>query len=184
MGSYVTKVGWLLGKTVEHPIVYRGDILNAYRSNRPVLLRIDSGCFTGSIFQDRSCDCHQQLLAAMNIIDKEPDPNTVGLVIHHLHHEGKGHGFTMKLASYRHGMYPVPSDLREFRSAVAILKDLGITRVILLTNNPDKISVLERNGIEVVDTRRIIIDDPNLRNFYEFKRDELGHDINLEGEQQ
>lgn len=176
MGAYTTRRG-PFGQKIDHGLIHRGDITNP--GDQPVLLRIDSGCLTSAVFHDESCDCHWQLLQAMKTIDEAPE-GTLGLIIEHFHHEGKAHGLTVKLKSYRDGMYPVPGDLRRFESSVLILKDLGIRRVKVMTNNPDKMQVLVDHGIEVVDVISLVSSDPKLREFLEFKARTFGHHINFE----
>jgi len=175
MGGYTTRKG-RHGLKVDHGIIHRGDIWNA--GDQPVLLRIDSGCLTSAVFHDESCDCHWQLMQAMQKINDAPQ-GTLGLIIEHFHHEGKAHGWTAKLKSYRDGMYPVDGDRRKFGSSILILKDLGIRRVIAMTNNPEKLSVLTDNGIEVVDVINLVSADPNLRSFLLFKQREFGHQMGL-----
>ncbi|SRR5579883_1520314 len=173
MGGYTTRKGQR-GVKVDHGIIHRGDIWNA--GDQPVLLRIDSGCLTSAVFHDESCDCHWQLMQAMKLINDAPE-GTLGLIIEHFHHEGKAHGFTAKLKSYRDGMYPVPGDKRQFGSSLLILKDLGIKRVRVMTNNPEKLAVLVDNGIEVVEVIHLVTNDPKLRWFLNYKAQTFGHQI-------
>lgn len=180
MGGYVTQAGHgMLARKVEHILTYRGVIQNP-PADRPVLFRVDSGCMSSAICGDQSCDCNWQWEEAKRLIDGAPDGMS-GLIIHHPHHEGKSFGFTTKMASYdpATGTYPVPGDRREFKSTVAILKHLGIQRVILLSNNPHKLKVLEENGIKIEDVLHLVSPDPQHRKLLEYKRDVWGHKINL-----
>jgi len=180
MGAYKTCLGtWI----AEHALIY-------YPSLEAVqdapLLRINSACFTGDIFGDRRCDCTEQLHNALSLIK---DSN--GIVIYHFHHEGRGLGLTSKLGTYKRmaeegistfsamSALTNTNDLRSYGSAVLILHDLGILRVRLITNNPNKKFVLEKNGIEVIETIGTIVDRPDLRQYLEAKRDEQGHYIDF-----
>lgn len=153
MGAIKTN---LASSVAEHGLVYRPDI---DLLGPDPLVRINSACFTGDIFGDMRCDCSDQLRAAFDMIRAQP-----GLIIYHFHHEGRGVGYTSKLAAYKRmlddGMDTFEAtrdivnrvDLRSYGAAVAILHDLGLTTVRLLTNNPEKRIVLEANGISVVET--------------------------------
>src|SRR5712675_2665072 len=120
------------------------------------LLRIHSQCFTGEMLGSLRCDCHDQLEMAMQAIAEEGR----GLVIYE-YQEGRGIGLMAKLEAYElqdAGLDTVEAnhalgfedDCRDFGMPAAILRDLGITRVRLLSNNPRKASALVENGIEVV----------------------------------
>lgn len=178
MGAYKTNVSnWI----AEHALVYSPSLNEL--GDAP-LVRINSACFTGDIFGDRRCDCTAQLHKAMDMIQEEP-----GLIIYHLHHEGRGLGLTSKLATYKHmaeknistfeAMKEIANrnDLRHYGSAILILRDLGIKRVKLITNNPLKKKVLEENGIEVVETRGIVHDDPTLYRYLKSKVEEQAHNM-------
>jgi GTP cyclohydrolase II len=120
------------------------------------LLRIHSQCFTGEVLGSLRCDCHDQLEMAMQAIAKEGR----GLVIYE-YQEGRGIGLMAKLQAYElqdAGLDTVEAnhalgfkcDCRDFRLPAAILRDLGVKRVRLLSNNPHKASALAESGIEVV----------------------------------
>jgi GTP cyclohydrolase II len=154
---------------------------------RTPLVRINSACFTGDIFGDRRCDCTEQVYNALNLIKGDE-----GIVIYHFHHEGRGLGITSKLVTYKKmaaegvstfkamSALTNANDLRSYGSAILILNDLGIRRVRLITNNPNKKFVLEKNGIEVVKTIGTIVTRPDLRQYLETKRDEQGHFIEFD----
>src|SRR5271166_1835031 len=119
------------------------------------LLRIHSQCFTGEVLGSLRCDCHDQLEMAMQAIAKEGH----GLVIYE-YQEGRGIGLMAKLQAYElqdAGIDTVEAnhalgfkaDCRDFSLPAAILRDLGIKRVRLLSNNPRKASALAANGVEV-----------------------------------
>lgn len=182
MGAYKTAMAnWV----AEHALLYQPSI--GFLGNVP-LVRINSACFTGDIFGDRRCDCTEQLFAAMDLVREEP-----GLIIYHFHHEGRGLGITSKLATYKQmakeglstfqAMHAVANrdDLRTYASAILILKDLGIDRLRLMTNNPQKKAVLEENGIKVVDTVGLVSERLEIQEYLETKRAEQGHAIGSQG---
>ncbi len=141
----------------EHLALINGDV--AGREN--VLVRIHSECFTGDVLGSRRCDCGEQLHRAMDMIAEE------GGVIVYLRQEGRGIGLAEKLRAYNlqdGGMDTVdanlalghPVDERDYSMAAAILKDLGIGSVRLLTNNPTKLEEIEARGIRVSDRIALI----------------------------
>ena len=161
-GAYITGRG---RKTEEHALLYKGDIQNL-PEDAVVLIRINSACSTGDIFHDTSCDCNWQFEESLRIMDEQDGP---GLVLYHFAHEGKAHGYLRKLQSFDGVMYPVPSDDRDFTHAIAILKDLGIKRVRVMTNNPEKQQILRDYGIEIVATVPIVSKDPAVADLYRYK---------------
>jgi len=124
---------------------------------RPPLIRIHSECFTGDVLGSLRCDCGQQLQMALSMIASEG----AGMVIYEAQ-EGRGIGLMAKLRAYglqdngcdtveaneKLGLKP---DYRNYELPAAILGEFGITKVRLLTNNPDKVRAVERAGIEVVE---------------------------------
>ncbi len=119
----------------------------------PILVRVHSECFTGDVLGSRRCDCGPQLAAAMSRIAAEGR----GIILY-LRQEGRGIGLLEKLRAYNLqdvGYDTVDAnlllghqpDLRDYRIAAAILKDLGVGSLRLMTNNPDKIAALEREGL-------------------------------------
>lgn len=137
----------------EHLALIRGDVFG--KENVPV--RIHSECFTGDVLGSRRCDCGEQLHHAMEFIALED----CGVIVY-LRQEGRGIGLLEKLRAYNlqdQGLDTVdanlalghPEDQREYSMAAAILKDLGVCSVRLLTNNPDKIADLESHGVRVVE---------------------------------
>jgi GTP cyclohydrolase II len=181
MGAYKTNFStWI----AEHAIIYRTSLSEL--GDNP-LVRINSACFTGDIFGDRRCECTEQLFSAMDLIKHEP-----GLIIYHFHHEGRGLGFSSKLMTYKRmqdegistfqAMHDLSNknDFRNYGSAVLILQDLGIRRIRLITNNPNKKFILEHNGIEVVETVGLVIDRPELRSYLRTKQEEQGHFIDFD----
>ena len=123
----------------------------------PVLARIHSECFTGDVLGSRRCDCGEQLHHALELIALEGR----GVIVY-LRQEGRGIGLAEKLRAYNlqdDGLDTVeanlalghPVDQRDYGMAAAILKDLGVSSVRLITNNPQKITEMEECGIRVVD---------------------------------
>jgi 3,4-dihydroxy 2-butanone 4-phosphate synthase / GTP cyclohydrolase II len=154
----------------------------------PVLTRIHSECLTGDIFGSQRCDCGQQLDGALEQISREGR----GVVLY-LRQEGRGIGLLNKLRAYElqdEGFDTVeanhqlgfPADTRDYRIAADMLLDLGVQQVRLLTNNPLKVSGLNRYGVEVVD-RLPLVFEPNEANahYLETKRARLGHLLGATG---
>jgi len=146
------------------------------------LVRLHSECLTGEAFGSLKCDCGPQLDAALEAIAAEG-----GVVVYLRGHEGRGIGLVDKLRAYRlqeDGLDTVdantalglPVDRREYAGAARILADLGITRLRLLTNNPEKARQLELARIEVVETVRSIVGiQPQNAGYLGVKRDRMGH---------
>jgi GTP cyclohydrolase II len=168
-GCIKTRSGF--GPEEQHAILYKGDIEHLSPDAIP-LIRINSACFTGDIFHDALCDCNWQLEEALRMLDAHDGP---GLVIYHFAHEGKAHGYFEKLQAFDGEMYPVNGDLRDFRTAVTILKSLGISRVRSMTNNPEKVKILGEYGIEVVECVGVVSQDPSMAHLYDYKAREWGH---------
>lgn len=150
------------------------------------LIRMHSECITGEAFGSLKCECGPQLDAALEEIQRNEDG---GVVIYLRGQEGRGIGLLNKLKAYSlqdQGLDTVdanlalglPSEAREYGAAVAILRDLGIESVRLLTNNPAKRSFLEDAGIEVVETVPLIVGiaEEN-KGYLEVKRARMGHEI-------
>ncbi len=148
----------------------------------PVLVRVHSQCLTGDIFGSFRCDCGPQLERALQRINEEGR----GVLVY-LRQEGRGIGLKNKLLAYglqEQGLDTVEankslgfkSDLREYGIGAQILRDLGVRKLRLLTNNPRKIVGLDGYGLEVVDREPIEI-PANVENklYLETKRDKLGH---------
>ena len=126
-------------------------------TKRPPLLRIHSQCFTGEVLGSLRCDCLGQLELAMSAIADDGS----GLVIYE-YQEGRGIGLMEKLKAYAlqdqgfdtieaNEVLGFDADCRDFSLAVAILHEIGITRVRLISNNPQKVEALTKGGIEVVE---------------------------------
>jgi GTP cyclohydrolase II len=150
------------------------------------LLRIHSQCFTGEVLGSLRCDCHDQLEMAMQAIAEEGR----GLVIYE-YQEGRGIGLMAKLQAYElqdAGIDTVEAnhalgfkaDCRDFGLPVAILRDLGIKRVRLLSNNPRKASALTENGVEVVVLLSCeVAPNPHSLGYLRTKKQRMGHVLSL-----
>ncbi len=148
----------------------------------PVLVRVHDECLTGDAFGSLRCDCGPQLRKSMEMIAAEGK----GVIIY-MKQEGRGIGLMNKLRAYElqdQGLDTVeaneelgfPSDLRDYGMGAQILRDLGVSKMRLLTNNPRKIVGLEGYGLEIVERVPIEI-PPNPRNirYLTTKRDKMGH---------
>ncbi len=154
----------------------------------PPLLRIHSQCLTGDVFGSLRCDCGKQLEMALATIGKAGD----GILIYE-EQEGRGIGLISKLLAYEqqdtgadtveaNERLGLKNDYRDFSFAVGILKNLGISRVRLLSNNPDKTAALVSGGIEVAMRVPCEIDaGPHADLYLRTKRDKLGHLLAREG---
>jgi 3,4-dihydroxy 2-butanone 4-phosphate synthase / GTP cyclohydrolase II len=150
------------------------------------LLRIHSQCFTGEVLGSLRCDCHPQLEMAMQAIAEEGR----GLVIYE-YQEGRGIGLMAKLEAYElqdAGLDTVEAnhalgfkaDCRDFGLAAAILRDLGIKRLRLLSNNPRKTSALRKSGIELVALLSCeAAPNPHSYAYLRTKKEKMGHGLSL-----
>lgn len=167
----------------EHLALVKGEI----NPEEPVMVRVHSECLTGDVFGSSRCDCGSQLHAAMKMVDD----NGSGVILY-MRQEGRGIGLVNKLKAYNlqdnEGMDTVEAnielgfkpDLRDYGIGAQILRDLGVRKMRLLTNNPKKIVGLEGYGIEVVDRVSIEIQagDEN-EGYLACKRDKMGHLIEV-----
>ncbi|MBP3964416.1 bifunctional 3,4-dihydroxy-2-butanone-4-phosphate synthase/GTP cyclohydrolase II [Paenibacillus lignilyticus] len=162
----------------EHVALVKGEIDPA----QPTLVRVHSECLTGDVFHSHRCDCGPQLEAALRQINEAGNG-----VLLYMRQEGRGIGLINKLKAYQlqeQGLDTVDAniklgfapDLREYGIGAQILKDLGIRKMRLLTNNPRKIRGLEGYGIEVVERVPIQMDANEDNNSYlHTKKSKLGH---------
>ncbi len=128
----------------------------------PVYVRVHSECVTGDIFHSKKCDCGAQLSESMRLLSKQK-----GLLIY-LRQEGRGIGIINKLKAYRHQedgldtiqaneILGLKSDYRGYQEAAIILKNLGVSTIRLITNNPDKIKEIRLHGIVIEERIPLII---------------------------
>ena len=163
---------------VEHVALVAGDIAGG----DPVLVRPHSECLTGDVFGSRRCDCGEQLAAILRLLQAEGRG-----VLLYLRQEGRGIGLTNKILAYAYQdrgydtveanlALGLPADQRDYGEAAAMLRDLGVRRVRVLTNNPLKVAGLRRHGIAVVERVPLLIppNPTNLR-YLRTKRQKMGH---------
>ncbi len=171
------------GETVEadktHIALTKGDVTDP----TPILVRVHSQCLTGDVFGSLRCDCGEQLEIALKTIEKEGR----GVLVY-MRQEGRGMGLKGKLKAYqlqdKDGLDTVeanehlgfPADLRDYGIGAQILADLGVQKMRLMTNNPQKVTGLSGHGLEIVE-RIPLQTTPNAfnRRYLETKRSKLGH---------
>ncbi len=162
----------------EHLALVKGEI----NPEKPVLCRVHSSCLTGDILGSFRCDCGEQLHAAMEAIEKEG----TGVLLY-LNQEGRGIGLLNKLRAYKlqeDGLDTVEANLqlgfapdeREYGIGAQILRDLGVRKIRLLTNNPKKRAALEGYDLWIVENVPIVIpSNPYNANYLATKKTKLGH---------
>ncbi|PKV63202.1 bifunctional 3,4-dihydroxy-2-butanone-4-phosphate synthase/GTP cyclohydrolase II [Pontibacter ramchanderi] len=155
-----------------------------WKEDEPVLVRVHSSCVTGDIFGSCRCDCGPQLHEAMRMVEREGK----GVIVY-MNQEGRGIGLINKLKAYKlqeQGRDTVEANLelgfgmddRDYGVGAQILRDLGVTKMRLITNNPKKRVGLIGYGLEVVENLPIeIAPNPHNQNYLTTKRDKLGHEI-------
>lgn len=168
---------------LEHMALIKGN----FALNDIILTRIHSACATGDLFGSLKCDCGEQLIQAMKLIEKEEK----GIIVY-LQQEGRGIGLMNKIKAYKlqeQGMDTIEANLhlgfspddRDYQIGAEILNALGIKKVMLLTNNPDKILGLEKYGIQVVKRIPLIIQsNPFNIDYLHTKEIRMGHLLNQE----
>ena len=168
-----------------HLALVRGDV----EGKKDVLVRVHSECLTGDVLGSKRCDCGAQLAEALGLIDAEGE----GVFLYMLGHEGRGIGLAHKLKAYQlqdEGLDTVeanvelglPVDSRDYGTGAQILRDLGITSMRLLTNNPSKRVGLEGYGLSV--TERVPLEvKPNKENlrYLKVKKEKMNHILDLKG---
>jgi len=154
---------------------------------RAPLARLHSECLTGDVFGSERCDCGQQLERSLERVGAEG-----GVVVYLRGHEGRGVGLLSKLQAYAlqdNGFDTVdaqtelglPIDAREYAAGAAILADLGVGAVRLLTNNPMKVNAMRDYGIEVAAVERLrMVPGQHNAGYLRTKRDRMGHDLTLD----
>jgi len=159
-------------------------IKGTWEPDEPVMVRVHSSCVTGDIFGSCRCDCGPQLHAAMDMVQK----NGKGIVLY-MNQEGRGIGLLNKLKSYKlqeMGRDTVEANLelgfkmdeRDYGVGAQILRDLGVKKIQLISNNPKKRAGLIGYGLEIVDSIAIEIEsNPYNEKYLQTKRDKMGHKI-------
>jgi GTP cyclohydrolase II len=173
-----------LATNEEFPVLVKGTL----DAETPALVRIHSQCLTGDVFHSLKCDCGRQLDHAMALIQEEGR----GVIIYQ-QQEGRGIGITNKIRAYElqdAGQDTVEAnlslgfeaDLRQYECCVDILKQLGLRRIRLMSNNPDKIAAVQQAGIEIVERVSIEV-EPHEKSlgYLKTKKEKLGHLLNNVG---
>lgn len=162
----------------EHVALIKGDI----KGDEPILVRVHSSCLTGDIFGSLRCECGDQLHQAMKLIEKEGR----GVIVY-MQQEGRGIGLMNKIAAYKlqdEGLDTVEANLhlgfgadeRDYGVGAQILRELGVCKMKLMTNNPVKRAGIEGYGLKVSEVINVEI-EPNEHNekYMRTKRDRMGH---------
>ena len=150
--------------------------------DRPTLVRLHSQCLTGDVFHSVKCDCGRQLCQAMKMIEADG----TGVIVYQ-QQEGRGIGLINKIRAYAlqdQGQDTVEAnlslgfdaDLRDYQACAEVIKELGLRRVRLLSNNPDKVAAIQGAGIEVVERVSLEVEtDETTMNYLRTKKEKLGH---------
>ncbi|MDF2517978.1 MAG: bifunctional 3,4-dihydroxy-2-butanone 4-phosphate synthase/GTP cyclohydrolase [Sphingobacterium sp.] len=164
----------------QHLALYKGE----WNEDEPILVRVHSSCVTGDIFGSCRCDCGPQLHKAMEMIQNEGK----GVIVY-MNQEGRGIGLINKLHAYKlqeNGLDTVDAntqlgfkaDLRDYGVGAQILRNLGVTKMRLMSNNPTKRAGLVGYGLEIVENVPIeITANPYNEEYLKTKRDRMGHTI-------
>lgn len=163
-----------------HLVLHKGK----WKKNEPVLVRVHSCCLTGDIFHSQRCDCGPQLHAAMQMIEKEGK----GMIVY-MNQEGRGIGLLNKLKAYQlqeQGKDTVEANLalgfgmddRDYGIGAQMIREMGVCKMKLITNNPKKRAGLKGYGIEIVENVPIeIAHNEHNEKYLRTKRDKMGHEI-------
>ncbi len=164
----------------EHLALVKG----AWQKDEPILVRVHSSCVTGDIFHSMRCDCGEQLSQAMHMIDEAGKG-----VLLYINQEGRGIGLLNKLKAYKlqeQGLDTVEANLelgfkmdeRDYGVGAQILRDLGVSKMKLMTNNPTKRAGLIGYGLEIVENVSIRIESNKHNHLYlETKKVKMGHEL-------
>lgn len=159
-------------------------VKGTWNENEPVLVRVHSCCLTGDVFGSQRCDCGGQLHDAMYMVEQEGK----GVVLY-MNQEGRGIGLLNKLKAYalqEQGMDTVEANIqlgfgmddRDYGVGAQILRDLGVSKIRLMTNNPKKRAGLKGYGLEIVENVAIEqVSNPHNEKYLQTKRDKMGHEI-------
>jgi GTP cyclohydrolase II len=162
-------------------------VIGEVATDEPVLVRVHSECLTGEIFGSRRCDCGPQLALGLELIAQAGRG-----VLLYMRQEGRGIGLADKLRAYNlqdEGMDTVDANLalghqadaRHYDSAALMLRDLGVRRVALLTNNPSKIEELQNLGVEISERIPLVVDaNPENERYLLTKAARMRHLLDLD----
>ena len=165
----------------EFVALVRGEL----RTNRPTLARIHSQCLTGDVFGSVKCDCGRQLHAAMRLIADEGR----GVIVYQ-QQEGRGIGIINKIRAYAlqdagadtieaNELLGLDVDLRDYEPCAEILLELGLRRLRVMSNNPEKLRALENAGLEIVERVRLDVEPhESFSSYLKTKKERMGHLIN------
>ncbi len=164
----------------EHLAIMKG----TWQKDEPVLTRVHSSCFTGDILGSLRCDCGDQLACALQMVEKEGK----GIILY-MNQEGRGIGLTNKLKAYKlqeagadtleaNLMLGLPGDARDYGVGAQILRHLQVTKLRLLTNNPQKRVGLMGYGLEIVETVALEVpSNPHNHQYMLTKKEKMGHTL-------
>ena len=182
-GTWTIRIYESILDGAQHVALIQGKI-----GDDPALVRVHSECFTGEVLSSLRCDCQDQLIAAMKMIQKEG----AGVILY-MRQEGRGIGLANKIKAYelqdKQGLDTVQAnealgfkpDLRDYGIGAQILHDLGLSKLRLMTNNPRKIVGLEGYGLQVVERVSIVMPhNPVSAKYMQTKKDKLGHMLEID----
>jgi len=161
-------------------------VKGSWEKDEPILVRMHSSCMTGDIFGSCRCDCGHQLQKSMEMVEKEGK----GVIVY-MNQEGRGIGLINKLKAYKlqeEGRDTVQAneelgfkaDQRDYGIGAQILRDLGVSKIRLMSNNPKKRTGLISYGLEIVENIEIEIESNEHNKLYlETKRDKMGHSLKM-----
>jgi 3,4-dihydroxy 2-butanone 4-phosphate synthase/GTP cyclohydrolase II len=164
----------------EHLALVKG----SWERDEPVLVRVHSSCLTGDVFGSCRCDCGEQLQKAMELIEAEGK----GVIVY-MNQEGRGIGLMNKLRAYKlqeQGFDTVDANLklgfsmdeRDYGIGAQILRDLGVSKMKLMSNNPRKRTGLVGYGLEIVENVPLKVEpNPHNRNYLQTKQTRMGHEL-------
>ncbi|MBL7775419.1 MAG: GTP cyclohydrolase II [Saprospiraceae bacterium] len=171
--------------TADEPMPHLALVADGFDPGKPVPVRIHSECMTGDVFGSRRCDCGEQLEASLRLAAQR------GGVVVYLRQEGRGIGLINKLKAYNlqdvglntaeantHLGFDV--DARQYACAIAILQDLKIKNVEIITNNPDKVEALRHSPIQVASVIPLVVQPhEDNRDYLVTKQELMGHLLGL-----